>query len=123
MPDRLRWGILGAASIAIRRLIPAISRSQTGVLAALASRDEEKAVAVARQFDIPRAYGSYEALLDDPTVDAVYIPLPNSLHRPWTERAAAARKHVLCEKPLGVDAAEAAAMVASCDQAGVVLQE
>jgi len=123
MPDRLRWGILGAASIAIRRLIPAIARSQTGALAAIASRDEKKAAQFSRQFGIPRAYGSYEALLDDPGVDAVYIPLPNSLHRPWTERAAAARKHVLCEKPLGVNAAEAAAMVASCEKAGVVLQE
>lgn len=123
MPDRLRWGILGAASIAIRRLIPAIARSHTGILTAIASRDEQKAAQVGRQFGIPRAYGSYEALLDDAEVDAVYIPLPNSLHRPWTERAAAARKHVLCEKPLGVNAAEAAAMVASCEEAGVVLQE
>jgi len=123
MADRVRWGILGAASIAVRRVIPAIARSSTGALVAIASREAEKAREVARRFGIPRAYGAYEALLDDPEVDAVYIPLPNSLHRPWTEQAAAAGKHVLCEKPLGVDAADAAAMVDACDRAGVVLLE
>ncbi|HXF82915.1 MAG TPA: Gfo/Idh/MocA family oxidoreductase [bacterium] len=120
---RTRWGILGTASIAVRRVIPAIARSATGVLVAVASRDRARAETVAERFGIPRAYGSYEALLDDPEVDAVYIPLPNALHRPWTERAADAGKHILCEKPLGVTAQDAAAMVAAASRAGVILQE
>lgn len=123
MAGKLRWGILGTASIAVRRLIPAILRSQTGTAVAIASRDAAKAREAAGRFAIPRAHGSYEALLADPEVDAVYIPLPNTLHRPWTERAAAAGKHVLCEKPLGVDAADAASAVAACARSGVVLLE
>jgi len=123
MDRPLRWGILGAASIAIRRVIPAIARSHSGAPHAVASREEGRAREVAGRFGMRRAYGSYEALLADPEVDAVYIPLPNSLHRPWTERAAAAGKHVLCEKPLGVTAADAAAMVEACARARVVLME
>lgn len=123
MAGTLRWGILGTASIALRRLIPALRRSRTGTLVAIASRDAARARESAARLAIPRAHGSYEALLADPEVDAVYIPLPNTLHRPWTERAAAAGKHVLCEKPLGVDAADAAAAVAACARAGVVLLE
>jgi len=119
----VRWGVLGAASIAVRRLIPAIARSQGGVLQAVASRDERRAREIAGRFGIRRVYGSYEALLADPEVDAVYIPLPNSLHRAWTERAAAAGKHILCEKPLGVTADDAAAMVEACVRARVVLLE
>ncbi|HEU5298643.1 MAG TPA: Gfo/Idh/MocA family oxidoreductase [bacterium] len=120
---RVRWGVLGVASIAVRRLIPAIARSRTGALQAVASRDLRRAEQAAAQFGIPRAYGSYEALLADREVDAVYIPLPNTLHRPWTERAVAAGKHVLCEKPLGVTAADAAPMVEAAARAGVILQE
>lgn len=123
MADRLRWGILGTASIALRRLIPAFRRSAAATVVAIASRDAARAREAAERFGIPRAHGSYEALLGDAEVDAVYIPLPNALHRPWTERAAGAGKHVLCEKPLGVDAADAAAAVAACARAGVVLQE
>jgi predicted dehydrogenase len=120
---RLRWGILGTARIAARRVIPAIMRSQTGTVVAVGSRDAERARQLAAQFGIPRAHGSYEALLADPEVDAVYIPLPNSLHGPWTIRAAEAGKHVLCEKPLALDASSAREMVASCARAGVLLQE
>ncbi|MBI3975929.1 MAG: Gfo/Idh/MocA family oxidoreductase, partial [Armatimonadetes bacterium] len=94
---RLRWGILSTARIGTRRVIPAILRSETGTAAAIASRNEEKAREVAARFGIPRAHGSYEDLLADPEVDAVYISLPNSLHQEWTMRAAAAGKHVLCE--------------------------
>lgn len=119
----LRWGILSSARIGVRRVIPAILRSTTGTVVAVASRDAEKARQVAAQFDIPRAHGSYEALLADPEVDAVYNPLPNSLHALWTIRAAEAGKHLLCEKPLALDAAEGRAMVEACARAGVLLQE
>lgn len=123
MSERLRWGILGGASIAVRRVMPAIARSRAGTLYAVASRDRRRAEEIAGRFGIPHVYGAYEALLADREVDAVYIPLPNNLHRPWTERAAAAGKHVLCEKPLGVTAEDAAAMVDACARAGVVLLE
>lgn len=123
MSGVLRWGILGAAHIAARRVLPALARSQRHAAAAVASRDIERARGFAARFSIPRVHPSYEALLADPEIDAVYNPLPNALHRLWTERAAAAGKHVLCEKPLGVSAEEAASMAAVCAAHGVVLQE
>src|SRR5262245_33759733 len=110
----LRWGILGCARISRRGLIPGIQGSTTGALSALASRDARTARAWADELGIPRAYGSYGALVADPEIDAVYIPLPNELHRPWALAAADAGKHVLCEKPLALDAGEAEAMVAHC---------
>jgi predicted dehydrogenase len=119
----LRWGLLGCARIARRSLIPGIRSSTHGRLVALASRTHALARAWADEFAIPRAYGSYEDLLADPEVDAVYIPLPNELHRPWTYAAADAGKHILCEKPLALNAAEADAMVAHCRARGVVLME
>jgi len=119
----LRWGILGCARITRRGLAPGIASSQSGSLHALASRDGDQARAWAEEFGVPRAYGSYEALLADPDVQAVYIPLPNELHRPWVIAAADAGKHVLCEKPLALDAAEAAAMVDHCRARGVLLME
>ncbi len=123
MARRVRWGILSTARIGIRRLIPALRRSQTGTAVAIASRDGARAREMAAKFDIPRAHGSYEALLADPDVDAVYNPLPNSLHLEWTVRAAEAGKHILCEKPLALNAAQAQAMVDACRRAGVLLQE
>jgi len=120
---RLRWGILGCAAIADRAVIPAIQASETGELVGIASRNEEKAKAKAEQFGIPKSYGSYEALLADPEIDAVYIPLPNHLHKEWTIAAAKAGKHILCEKPLAMDAAEAQEMVDYCREAGVHLAE
>lgn len=119
----LRWGILGAARITRRGLIPGIRNSTTGALAALASRDAAKARSWADEFAIPRTYGSYPELLADPEIDAVYLPLPNELHRPWVEAAADAGKHVLCEKPLALNAAEARAMVEHCRSRGVILME
>ena len=119
----LRWGILGAAHIARRRILPAMARSRRHAVVAVASRDSARAREVAAQFAIPRIHDRYEALLADPEIDAVYNPLPNALHRTWTEQAAHAGKHVLCEKPLGVTAEDAAAMVAACAMRGVVLQE
>src|SRR3990172_1408766 len=97
---RLRWGILSTARIGVRRVIPAIQRSQTGVVSAIASREADRAAEVASRFCIPRAHGTYEALLDDPDVDAIYNPLPNSLHAEWSIRAARAGKHILSDKPL-----------------------
>ena len=118
----MRFGIIGTAGIARSALIPAIERTDHTV-AAVASREESRARAVAEEFDIPRAYGSYEALLNDPEVDAVYNPLPNGLHAEWTKRAADEGLHVLCEKPLAADADEAASVAAYCDDAGVTLME
>lgn len=124
MTDRkLRWGILGVANIAKHSVIPGIQQSDTGVVVAIASRDEQKASAAAEQLSIPKAYGSYEALLADEEVDAVYIPLPNHLHKEWTIRAAEAGKHVLCEKPIALNAAEAEEMALACERAGVLLAE
>lgn len=121
--SKLRWGVLGCAGIAVRAVIPGIQASRTGEVTAIASRDEEKAKLKAEQLGIAKAYGSYEALLADPDIDAVYIPLPNHLHKPWTIRAAEAGKHVLCEKPIALDAAEAEEMAKACADAGVVLAE
>jgi predicted dehydrogenase len=104
---RIRWGILGAARIAVQTVGPAIQRSEQGTVVAIASRELAKAQAAARLLDVPRAYGSYEELLEDPEVDAIYIPLPNHLHVRWSIRAMEAGKHVLCEKPLALSADEA----------------
>lgn len=120
---KLRWGILGCAGIAVRAVIPGIRASETGVISAIASRDLAKAKETAAALDIPVAYGSYEELLADPNLDAVYIPLPNHLHKEWTIRAAEAGKHVLCEKPFAVNAAEAQEMADACQAAGVQLAE
>jgi len=121
--NKLRWGILGCANIAMYAVIPGIRQSETGVVAAIASRSLEKSQQHAQKHVIPQAYGSYEELIADPEIDAIYIPLPNHLHKEWTIKAAQAGKHVLCEKPFSLDAAEAAEMVAAAEQAGVQLAE
>jgi predicted dehydrogenase len=108
---KINWGILSTAKIGVNKVIPALQRSTRGTVAALGSRDRERATAVAQQLGIPRVHGSYEALLADPAIDAVYIPLPNHLHVPWSIRALEAGKHVLCEKPLGLTAREAQDLV------------
>lgn len=123
MSKTLRWGIIGCAGIAKRAMIPGIRHSQTGVVAAIASRELSKARETAEELDIPKVYGSYEELLLDPEIDAVYIPLPNHLHMEWTIRAAKAGKHVLCEKPIALNAEEAQRMADECAKAGVVLAE
>jgi predicted dehydrogenase len=119
----IQFGILGCARICRRGLIPGIHSSGVARLAAIASRDANTAAAWATEFAIPRHYSSYEALVADPAIDAVYIPLPNELHREWVLRCAAAGKHVLCEKPLALNVAEAESMVAACREAGVILME
>jgi predicted dehydrogenase len=111
--SKLRWGILGVAKIN-HRLVPGFRASPRAELVAIASRDAGRAQEAARTADIPAAHGSYEALLNDPGIDAVYIPLPNSLHAEWTRKAADRGKHVLCEKPLTPTAAEAADLIAYC---------
>lgn len=105
--DKIRWGILSTAKIGREKVIPATQRSQTGVVTAIASRDPSRAKTVAAELGIEKAYGSYQELLADRNVDAVYIPLPNHLHVRWSMRALQANKHVLCEKPIGLTVAEA----------------
>ena len=122
MADKLRWGILGTAKIN-DRLLPAFAKSRTAEVVAVASRDELKAKEYAHAKGIPGFYGSYEELLADPAIEAVYIPLPNHLHAEWTMKSADAGKHVLCEKPLTVTAAEAEALVAYCRSKGVRLMD
>jgi len=120
MADLVRWGILGTANIAASQFIPAIRASRRGVLEAVAARDVQRAEVYAREQGIRRVVPDYATLIADPDVDAVYIPLPNSLHAEWTVAAARAGKHVLCEKPLASDAPEAAAAVSECERAGIV---
>jgi predicted dehydrogenase len=105
--DKIRWGILSTAKIAREKVIPATQVSETGVVTAIASRELTQATAVAQQLGIEKAFGSYDALLENPAVDAIYIPLPNHLHVPWSLRAIEAGKHVLCEKPIALTTAEA----------------
>jgi predicted dehydrogenase len=119
----VRWGILGTANIALKKVIPAMQRSRRCRIVAIASRDEHKAQAAAHSLGIPRAYASYEALLADADIEAVYIPLPNHLHVPWSIRAAAAGKHVLCEKPLVLSLEEALELRAIRDSSGVQIGE
>jgi len=121
--QRLRMGILSTATIGIEHVIPGLQGSERCEVVAIASRDESRARATAEQLGIPRAHGSYEALLADADVDAVYIPLPNHLHARWTLAAAETGKHVLCEKPLAMDVGEAQEMINGCREAGVVLME
>lgn len=119
----IRWGVLGAASIARRRVIPAIQKSSNGRVVAIASRDPQRARNLAMELDLARVHDDYSGLLNDPGVDAIYLPLPNHLHGAWTLAAVAAGKHVLCEKPLALTAGEAERMVAAARQADVLLAE
>jgi xylose dehydrogenase (NAD/NADP) len=118
----LRWGLLGTARIN-RMVIPPLRASVGNRLLAVASREAARAATYAKEWGIERAHGSYEALLSDPGIDAVYIPLPNHLHAEWAIRAARAGKHVLCEKPLALTVAEVDAMEAAARESGVVLAE
>jgi predicted dehydrogenase len=120
---KLRWGVLGVAKIATTKVIPAMPRGRSSEVVAIASRDSGRAAEAAALLGIPKSFGSYEALLADPDVDAVYIPLPNHLHVPWSTRAAEAGKHVLCEKPIGLSSGEVRRLIAARDRTGVVIQE
>lgn len=119
----LRLGILSTADIARVKVVPGMQRARRCDVVAIASRDAGRARAVADELGIPRAHGSYEALLADPEVDAVYIPLPNHLHAEWTIAAARAGKHVLCEKPLALTPDDAQRAIDACQAAGVRLME
>src|SRR5947208_3977557 len=111
--QKLRWGILGVANI-MNRLLASFARARNLDLVGIASRSLDKAQAAAKAAGIPKAFGSYEALLDDPAIDVVYNPLPNHLHAEWTRKAADRGKHILCEKPLTPTAAEARELVDYC---------
>ena len=120
---KVRWGVLGVAGIAVRRVIPGMQHCEFAEVSAIASRTLSKAQEAARQFNIPKAYGSYEELLADPAIDAIYNPLPNHLHFNWTVKAAEAGKHILCEKPLTLNAAETERMIAVRNRTGVKIGE
>src|SRR5215470_419352 len=121
--EPVRWGVLGVAAIAMSRFIPAMKDAKGAHLAAIASRDGAKAHRAAREFDVPRHFGSYEELLHDPDIDAVYIPLPNYLHVEWATRALEAGKHVLCEKPLCLTASDVVKLQAVRDRSGQHIEE
>ena len=104
---KLNWGILSTAKIGIEKVIPAMQQGKLSEIVAIASRTHESAREAAKNLKIPKAFGSYQDLLDDTSIDAVYIPLPNHMHVPWTIKALAANKHVLCEKPIALTATEA----------------
>jgi predicted dehydrogenase len=123
MPNKVRWGVLGTAKIAVKKVIPAMQQSDWVEMRAIASRDRHKAEEAARNLGIKKAYGSYEELLADPQIEAIYNPLPNPLHVPWSIRAAEAGKHVLCEKPLSLTVAEARSLLAVQQRTGVVIAE
>ncbi|HYP07220.1 MAG TPA: Gfo/Idh/MocA family oxidoreductase [Bryobacteraceae bacterium] len=123
MRDTVRWGVLGVAKIATAKVIPAMQRGELSKVTAIASRDEKKARDAASALGIERSYGSYEELLADPNVDAIYNPLPNHLHVPWSARAAEAGKHVLCEKPISLSVAECRELIDLRDRTGVQIGE
>jgi len=121
--EHVRWGILGTASIARRLVIPAIQLSDSGTVVAVASRELEKAEDFAAKLNIPRAFGSYRELIDSPTVDAVYIPLTNDLHLHWILEAIKVGKHVLCEKPITLNASEVQQIQAAAEGTGLFVME
>ncbi len=123
MKKKVRWGVLSTAKIGREKVIPAMQQSPTGKIQALASRDLSKARAVAESLEIPKAYGSYEELLADPEIDAIYNPLPNHLHVPLTIQAARAGKHVLCEKPIALNAEEAKELMVVQQETSVLIVE
>jgi predicted dehydrogenase len=123
MSTKLRWGVLSSAAIGLKKVIPAMQRGQHSSIVAIASRHLTKAQEAAAALGIPTAYGSYEELLADPNIDAIYNPLPNQMHVPWTIKAAEAGKHVLCEKPFSLTTAEAESLLAIRSRTGVKIGE
>jgi predicted dehydrogenase len=123
MSKKLRWGVLSTAAIGLKKVLPAMQQGQYTRVTAIASRDLARAREAATALAIPTAYGSYEELLADPDIDAIYNPLPNQLHVPWTIKAAESGKHVLCEKPLSLTVAEAETLLAVRTQTGVKIGE
>jgi predicted dehydrogenase len=123
MAKKLRWGVLSTAAIGWKKVIPAMQLGELTTVDAIASRDLAKARETAAKLGIERAYGSYEELLADPDIDAIYNPLPNNMHVPWTIKAAEAGKHVLCEKPMSLTTAEAGTLLAVRERTGVKIAE
>ena len=123
MNKKVKWGVLGVASIAARKVIPGMQKGLWCEITGIASRELPRAARAAQDLGIPRAYGSYEDLIADPEIEAVYNPLPNHLHVPWSRKAAEAGKHVLCEKPIGLDANEVAELLGVRDRTGVKIGE
>ncbi|HUB51341.1 MAG TPA: Gfo/Idh/MocA family oxidoreductase, partial [Terracidiphilus sp.] len=123
MSTRIRFGVLSTSAFALRQVIPAMQQSELTTITAVASRDLAKARHAASAHNIPKAYGSYEELLADPEIDAIYNPLPNHLHVPWSIKAAEAGKHVLCEKPLSMNVAEVRSLIEVRDRTGVRIAE
>ncbi len=123
MRKKIRWGVLSTANIGVKKVIPGMQGGTLSEVTAIASRDFSKARAAANALDIEKAYGSYEELLGDPEIDAIYNPLPNQLHVPWTVKAAEAGKHVLCEKPLSMTVAEAETLLEVRAKTGVKIGE
>jgi predicted dehydrogenase len=121
--DPVRWGLMSTATIATKRVLPVLPQVPDATLLAVASRSIEKARQVAGQFGAPRVYGSYEELLADADIEVVYVPLPNHLHKEWAIKALRAGKHVLCEKPIAMNAAEAREMQAAAQESGRILLE
>ncbi|MBB4123765.1 Gfo/Idh/MocA family protein [Martelella radicis] len=118
MSDRLKWGVLSTAGIGMRKVIPGMKKSELGIVHAIASRDEAKASAAAEKLQIPVSYGSYEALLADPEIDAIYNPLPVNMHVDWSIKAMESGKHVLCEKPIAMSAEEAKRLIDARERTG-----
>jgi predicted dehydrogenase len=123
MPEKVRWGVLGNAMIGRKCVLPAITKSYNGRIAALATRRPAEAEELVHSYTIDNLFDNYDALIDDPEIDAVYVPLPNHLHRPWTIKALESGKHVLCEKPLACNAGEARQMASAAADAGRFLME
>src|ERR1035438_1799577 len=123
MSKKVRWGVLGVARIATQKVIPAMQLGEWSEIVGIASRDLAKARRAAADLKIPKSYGSYEELLADPEIEAVYNPLPNHLHVPWSIRAAEAGKHVLCEKPISLTVAECRTLIDVRDRTGVKIGE
>ena len=121
--QKVKWGVLGVAAIAVKKVIPAMQTGKWCKIAAISSRELPKAEKAASQLGIPKAYGSYEELLADPEIEAIYNPLPNHLHAPWSSKAAEAGKHVLCEKPIGLAFREAKEQLRARDRCGVKIGE
>jgi predicted dehydrogenase len=123
MKQKVKWGVLGVAEIAVKKVIPAMQRGKCSEVVAIASRNVERAKPAAAKLGISKAYGSYEELLADPDVEAIYNPLPNHLHVPWSITAAEAGKHVLCEKPIGLTVEEAKLLLEARDRTGMKIGE
>src|SRR5258706_8989429 len=123
MKKKVQWGVLSVAAIAVKKVIPAMQRGEWSEVTAIASRDSKRAQQAAKQLGIPKAYGSYEELLADPEIEAIYNPLPNHLHVPWSIRAAEAGKHVLCEKPIALSVAECRTLIDARNRTGVKIGE